>query len=244
MPLTKQQLFAYHELGWVVVKRVADAATIKQIKAELEGVHERFAANPHAVPGAGASWEAGVPAGQPKRIMQLMGSQIVSPTLNAVIRRADVLDMVAQLIGPRIELYHSKLLMKAPHVPGFFPWHQDYGYWHFGEELPAQVNCALAIDPQTIANGCLHYVPGSHKFGLLNHHKFEGDAFVWGLGKDFNQFNSVPVEYDPGDMCFFGSLVIHGSQPNRTNESAIFNTTAYSVPGSHKDKNAQFEVLR
>ncbi len=51
-------------------------------------------------------------------------------------------------------------------------------------------------------------------------------------------------EFDPSDMCFFGALVSHGSQPNRTNDSAVFNTVTYSVPGSHEDKQAQFEILR
>lgn len=119
MPLTKQQLFAYHELGWVVVKSVVDAPTIPKSNAEIAKVDERFADNPQAAPGARASREAGLPAAQPKRILQLVTSQPVSPTLNAVIHRPNLLEMLTQIRGPRIKLFHSNLLMNAPHVPGF-----------------------------------------------------------------------------------------------------------------------------
>ncbi|MDX2226454.1 MAG: phytanoyl-CoA dioxygenase family protein [Verrucomicrobiae bacterium] len=247
MSFTKNQLYAFNELGWVVVRRVFDQETIRKIKQELEGIHVRAAGmtpEQHAAEGFHVSWEPKVPAGQPKKIEQLMGSNRVSPTLDALIRRPDILDKVEQILGPEIELYHSKLLMKAPHTNGYFPWHQDYGYWHFGENLPTQVNIAFAIDEQTIENGCLHYVPGSHKKGLLDHLNFKAESFQWGLSTDFNHFEAVPVEYEAGDVCFFGSLVIHGSEINKTPYSAVFNTTAYSQPGHHKDEQAKFEVLR
>ncbi len=247
MPLTKNQLFAYHEFGWVVVKDVFDKTTVEKIRAELDGIDEKFAAmSPEEMAklGVGVSWEPDLPAGHPKVIQQLMASDNVSPTLHALIRRPDVVDMVEQILGPEIELYHSKLLRKAPGVPGFFPWHQDYGYWHFGEKMPAQINIAFAIERQTIQNGCLNYVPGSHKIGLLNHLNYEGSAFVWGLSQDFDQFNAVPVEYEAGDICIFGSLVIHGSEPNKTPEPARFNTTAYSVTRTHKDDHLNYEILR
>ncbi|MDK3156641.1 phytanoyl-CoA dioxygenase family protein [Kamptonema cortianum] len=247
MPLSKNQLFSYHELGWVVVKDVFDKATVEKIRSEFQGIDGKIAVmslEEHAKMGVIASWEPDLPEGHPKVIQQLMGSDNISPTLHSLIRRRDIVDMVEQILGPEIELYHSKLLRKAPGVPGFFPWHQDYGYWHFGEKMPAQVNIAFAIERQTIANGCLNYVPGSHKIGLLNHLNFGGESFAWGLSKDFDQFNAIPVEYEAGDICIFGSLVIHGSEPNRTPEPARFNTVAYSVTRTHKDENARYEVLR
>ncbi|MDZ4817083.1 MAG: phytanoyl-CoA dioxygenase family protein [Verrucomicrobiota bacterium] len=246
MPLTDNQLFTFHELGWVVVKRVLDQATVRKIKEEIADAHERFA-RPDApqIPNVSCSWEPHVPKDQPKKIEQLMGGQIISPTLNQVLRRTDVLDMVEQILGPEIELFHSKFLMKAPNVgSGKFPWHQDYGYWHFSEKVPAQLNCAFAIDDQTIENGCLHYVPGSHKDGLREHLNFKAESFAWGLSTDFKAFKAVPVEYEAGDICFFGSLVIHGSEPNNTQSSATFNTTAYCVPTSHGDPAFKYETLR
>ncbi|MBL8992658.1 MAG: phytanoyl-CoA dioxygenase family protein [Spirochaetia bacterium] len=241
--LNQEQLNHYHEQGWVVVKNVVPLSVIQKIKKEISGVHEFFVN--HTMKGTNVSWEPDVPKGSAPKIQQLMGSEIVSPSLGEVIRSKEIVDMVEQIIGPEIELFHSKLLMKAPNVGGgHFPWHQDYGYWTQHEKMPVQMNCALAIDPQTIENGCLHYVPGSQKSGLLNHMNSGAKGFAWGLPGDIKAFPGVPVEYEPGDICFFGPLVIHGSEPNRTNESAVFNTCAYAVPGFQKNGNETRELLR
>ncbi len=241
--LNENQLKQYHEQGWLVVKNVVPTETIQKIKKELENVHEYFVEN--KMPGTHVSWEPDVPNGAAPKIQQLMGSEIVSPTLGGVIRSKEVVDMIEQIIGPEIELFHSKLLMKAPHVgEGHFPWHQDYGYWTQHEKMPVQINCALAIDPQTKENGCLHYVPGSQHQGLLNHLNSGAKGFAWGLPGDIHAFPGVPVEYEAGDICLFGPLVIHGSEPNRTDKSAVFNTCAYAVPGFQKNGQEKREILR
>lgn len=235
MPLTAEQLDHFHEMGWVVVKNMMSQPDVAAIRRDLADVHERFTSADKLPPGVYCSWEADVPAGSPPKVEQLMGSEKVSPTLDRFIRSEAMLDMVEQIIGPDITLYHSKLLMKAPNVgKGHFPWHQDYGYWHHGEKEPTQLNCALAIEPQTRENGCLHYVPRSHKSGLVEHTHFAAQAFAWGLPGDIHAFPGVAVEYGPGDICLFGSLVIHGSEPNRTPHAATFNTCAYDKSGNHK----------
>jgi ectoine hydroxylase-related dioxygenase (phytanoyl-CoA dioxygenase family) len=242
--LSQKQLDFYHEQGYLVVKQVATAEEIANIKKEIAEVHEFFV--DHKLPGTNISWEPELDPGVSPKIQQLMGSQIVSPTLGNFIRSEKMLDIIEQILGPEIELFHSKLLMKAPHVGnGHFPWHQDYGYWVQHEKIPVQMNCALAIDPQTKENGCLYYVPGSHKQGLLNH--FNNDkakSFSWGLHGDMNAYPGVPVEYDAGDICLFGPLVIHGSEANRTDKSATFNTCAYAVPGHAKNEKEKREILR
>src|SRR5262245_22131843 len=121
MPLTKEQLHHYDEQGWVVVPRFVDKATVAQIKKEIGNPHESMLKG--APKGVGVGWEDDQPADAPKRIKQLMGSELVSPTLNRVVKSPEMLDIIEQLIGPEIILYHSKLLMKAPHVgDSHFPW--------------------------------------------------------------------------------------------------------------------------
>ena len=220
-----------------------DKASVAQIKKEIGNPHETM--KEKAPKGVHLTWEDHQPAGTPKRIQQIMGSELVSPTLNEFIRSPAMLDVMEQIIGPELIIYHSKLLMKAPNIGDcHFPWHQDYQYWQYALKEPTPVNCALAIDPQTIPNGCLYYVPGSNKKGILPHETFEASAFSVGMSGDIRAFPGVPVEYDAGDICLFGCIVIHGSEPNRTNESAIFNTCAYDVPGNFKDRAIRHELVR
>lgn len=59
---------------------------IERIHEELEAIHERMAAQP--VPGVHIAWETFDDPGRPKRIKQSMHSELVSPTLNRVLRCA------------------------------------------------------------------------------------------------------------------------------------------------------------
>ena len=91
-----------------------------------------------------------------------MHSELVSPTLNTMLRADATINTVAALIGPNVSLYHSKLLMKAAKDGTAIPWHQDYAYWKRDDNRPLMVNCMLAIDPTDEANGCTEFVAGSH----------------------------------------------------------------------------------
>lgn len=238
--LTEAQRAQFDRDGFIIIKGLISPAKIQQIATEIDALHERMAeATP---PEVGVSWEQ-QKEGRPKRIRQLMHSEKVSPGLNAVLRSNEVLDIMEALIGPNIALFHSKLLMKAAHDGTVTPWHQDYAYWKRGTNRPVQVNCMLAIDPATHENGCIQFVPGTHKKGLQSHEIKQGLSFGVYLPGYFNpRPDAVAMTMEPGDCVFFGSLVIHGSDGNRSGLDRRANTAAYTVIGD--DETHCREVLR
>ncbi|MGH7144190.1 MAG: phytanoyl-CoA dioxygenase family protein [Planctomycetota bacterium] len=226
--------------GFLLVKGLVSPADIQPIAREIDDLHERMAvAAPEDVH---VAWEK-AEADRPRRIRQLMNSEAVSPGLNAVLRRGDVLDIVEDLIGAPIALFHSKLLMKAARDGSVTPWHQDFAYWSKEGNRPVQVNLMLAIDPATHANGCIQFVPGTHKNGLATHERKQGMSFGVFLPGYFEpREGAVAMEMEPGDAVFFGSLVIHGSDGNTSDHDRRANTFAYTTTGDH---NAHFrEMLR
>jgi len=227
--LTSDEQRFYEENGYLFKKRLIPAEWIEQIKQEIEGIHERMAAHP--VEGIHISWETFDDPNKPKRILQLMHSELVSPTLNHILRCERMLDVVEDLIGPDISLYHSKLLLKAARVGTAIPWHQDYAYWQREDNRPLMVNCQLAIDEATLENGCIEFVPGSHKWGLQEHERAQR-AFGVYLSGYYKRDDAVPVEMEPGDGVFFNSLIIHGSGPNISERDRRMNTFAYNVTGN------------
>ena len=56
------------------------------------------------------------------------------------------------------------------------PWHQDGHYWPI--RPLAAITVWIAIDDSTTENGCMRYVPGSHKSGVLSHHLDERRELV------------------------------------------------------------------
>jgi ectoine hydroxylase-related dioxygenase (phytanoyl-CoA dioxygenase family) len=79
-----------------------------------------------------------------------------------------ILDAVEVLIGPNIQLHHSKLNLKPPCSPDArFEWHQDYPFFpHTNYDLIAVL---VHIDDATEENGGLRIIPGSHKLGPRIH---------------------------------------------------------------------------
>jgi ectoine hydroxylase-related dioxygenase (phytanoyl-CoA dioxygenase family) len=229
MALSDKQLQQFADDGYVLVRGLVDGATVARLQAETEALHAQMAAAPPAA--VHVSWEEGLEEGRAPRIRQLMHSERVCPTIDAILRSNAMLAIIGQLVGPDVILYHSKLMMKAAHDGTFTPWHQDFGYWTNSSEDPSQINCMLGIDPQTIANGCIRFVPGSHKQGLIEHATFKSSSFSIGLEGDLDAFpDAVPVEFAPGDAVFFGPLVIHGSAPNTSALDRRANTFAFDKP--------------
>lgn len=84
----------------------------------------------------------------------------------------------------------------------------------------AHLTCWIGLDDATIDNGCIHYIPGSHKWDLLPITGLAGDmaAIKQTLNDEqWARFNEpVAVELKAGECVFHHPLTIHGSFENRT----------------------------
>lgn len=120
MSLTPEQKQAYEEPGFLLVKQLFPAEWMQQIRTECHNIHERMLNDkPDTV---GISWEDDH---NPGLIRQLMHSEMVSPTINKILRSDVMLAIIEDLIGPDVSLYHSKLLPKSAGQGAAVPWHQD-----------------------------------------------------------------------------------------------------------------------
>jgi len=97
-------------------------------------------------------------------------------------------------------------------------WHQDYSYWTRTRPM-AHLTCWIALDDASRDNGCLHYVPGSHRWPLLPVTGLAGgmDAIQSVLSDEQRrQFRPVAIELPKGYASFHHPLLVHGSYENRT----------------------------
>jgi ectoine hydroxylase-related dioxygenase (phytanoyl-CoA dioxygenase family) len=230
MGLTHHQQARFEEQGFLVVEDLLTPAEIAAIRDELANLHERMADS--MPPEVGVSWEHDVDPRIQRRIKQLMHAEKISPTIDAFLRSDRILDVVADLIGPDICLYHCKLLMKAARDGTVTPWHQDYAYWVAPDNRPLMLNCMFQIDDSTPENGCLQMVPGSHRGRLLEHER-EGKVFSRFLPGYFEpRADAVPLPLRAGSAVLFGPMIIHGSDANRSDQERRACTVAYNVPGN------------
>ena len=130
----------------------------------------------------------------------------------------DLVASVQHLLGTDIDCFLSQFIFKNPGAWGQ-PWHQDAFYSPF--DLGPQVGVWLAVTEATLANGCLHVVPGSHlepvHEHLLDRRPNANQGYVEILDHDMS--GERPVTMAPGDLLIFHSHLMHRSKDN--NSSAI-----------------------
>jgi hypothetical protein len=125
----------------------------------------------------------------------------------------------SQLLGNvSVRFWHDQLFCKPAHHGGVVAWHQDYSYWTCTTPMQ-HLTCWVALDDATKENGCLHYIPGSHKWGLLDRPELAGD--MDGLIKYLSdrqkaEFKPIAIELKKGYCTFHHPLLVHGSYENKS----------------------------
>jgi ectoine hydroxylase-related dioxygenase (phytanoyl-CoA dioxygenase family) len=84
------------------------------------------------------------------------------------------------------------------------------------------LTCWTALDDASTQNGCLHYIPQSHKWGLLDAPSLAGE--MEGLMDYLSEtqkaeFKPVPIELKKGYATFHHPLMVHGSYENKSDKS-------------------------
>lgn len=212
--LTKQQIEFFHASGYLAGIRVLNDEQIETLQHELTKLidpshpgHKLFyefhlneSTNPNTV------------------LFHALGAWRISPAFHDLLWNPALLMPAAQLLDGPVRFWHDQLFVKPPHQGGVVAWHQDYSYWTRTQPM-AHLSCWIGLDDSTRENGCVHYVPGSHRWNLLP---------ITGLANDMNairsvlseeqnkQFKPVAIELKAGECSFHHPLMVHGSFENRS----------------------------
>ncbi len=146
--------------------------------------------------------------------------QDVPELLLAAHTRGAVAAVAAAILGPRAEFLSAKPVIKDHSRTFATPFHADTFYWGGS----TKISCWLALDAARRTNGCLTLVLGTHRqldrLGRVSlpqaakgfEHRI-ADAAVAASGLPV-----VDVELAAGDSVWFLDSVVHGSQPNSSQQ--------------------------
>jgi len=155
-------------------------------------------------------------------LFHALGAWRITERFHDVIWNPAFVMAASQLLGNvPVRFWHDQLFCKPAHHGGVVAWHQDYSYWT--RTGPIQhLTCWCALDDATKENGCLYYVPGSHRWGLLDKPELAGD--MEGLMDYLTEeqkaaFHPIPIELKKGYATFHHPLMVHGSYENRSDRS-------------------------
>jgi ectoine hydroxylase-related dioxygenase (phytanoyl-CoA dioxygenase family) len=153
-------------------------------------------------------------------VFHFLGAWLVDAWFHDVIFSPQVTVPIGQLLGTdRVRFWHDQVFYKPPCHPGVVPWHQDYSYWTRATP-PNHMTINILLDDATEENGCVHYIPGSHTWGLLPKVPFDGDmdAVKDSLPAPLRPlFQPVPARAKAGEASFHHSHAMHGSYGNKAN---------------------------
>ena len=139
-----------------------------------------------------------------------------------------------------VRLWHDQTLQKAPWANPT-AYHLDNPYWSFTSSNALSI--WIALDEATIQNGCLSYIPGSHRICTQQRNADIGVEF----GSLFKQYPELAgiepavAPMRPGDAGIHNGLTAHGAGPNNTPAWRRAMTCAYMPEGS--TYNGQLNVL-
>lgn len=149
----------------------------------------------------------------------------------AIAHDPRVLELVAAIVGPDVDVFLSQFIFKWPMSYGQ-PWHQDSFYFPY--EPDHQVGVWVAANRATLANGCLWVLPGSHVEPVHEHVPDDRPNATSAYTKivDHDMSAKIPVEMAPGDVLFFDSHLMHMSTDNTTDELRAALVCHYSPAGT------------
>ena len=200
--LTKLQIEQYHDEGFISPIRVISEQEALSIKDELEQVEKEF----------------------PEEINSESRNNLhlSFAFLDALAHNKIIVDAIEDLIGPDISLWASVMFIKEPSSKQYVSWHQDATYMGLDSlDFPTPW---IALSPSNIETGCMTMIAGSHKTKIQNHEDTFAENNILTRGQviqDVDESKAVDLILQPGEMSIHHGAVIHGSQPNNSNQRRI-----------------------
>ena len=236
--LSEEEINFFNENGYLAGIKMLDDWQIARLKSELNELSDldhpghylfyEFHSNESADPST--------------ILFHALGAWRITPGFHDVLWNPRFLAAASQLLGDvPIRFWHDQLFSKPAKKGGVVAWHQDYSYWTRTKPV-AHLTCWCGLDDSTKENGCLQYIAGSHKWGLLPKPVIAGE--LQGI-KDFlnadqkKQFeNPQFAEVKAGEAIFHHSLTLHGSGENKSDKprrAFVINVFADGVASDSND---------
>ena len=225
MRLTHLQIETYNRDGFLILEELFSSSEVAAMRAELERIQKID--TDHLVRENGSNIAKTI-----YRVHEADGPT-ASPVFHAVSRTARMLEPAQDLLAEeQLYIHHTKCNLKTAIDGSVWAWHQDYGTWKrdgMPEERPT--TALVMLDEPTEMNGCLYFIPGSHKQSSLEpeFNDATGYKFYVTPKKKLLEIMArspepVAIKGKPGSVVFFDCNILHASGHNlsRNDRWAIY----------------------
>jgi ectoine hydroxylase-related dioxygenase (phytanoyl-CoA dioxygenase family) len=212
MDISADALAHYRETGYLVVEKLFDRAAVDACLAEGTRICR----------GEYGALDGLVPSTPEQSDDDVLSAYItcaiahkISPLFGALISDDRIAPIVEKLIGPNVKGLHSQFFIKHAGMPGN-AWHQDEAFVPTRDR--SLCTAWIALDEATIENGCLRFLPGSQRAGVIwprrrhNDPSLDREEEAFGFPEAVEDAVAIPLT--PGSAVFFNGYLVHGSYQN------------------------------
>jgi ectoine hydroxylase-related dioxygenase (phytanoyl-CoA dioxygenase family) len=230
--LTDQQINDYREQGFLYVPQFLSADEVDQLKgAVLEAVGQM--GNKKVAKNAAESDE-NMEDGESyysKVFTQRLNLWKINDTVKQYMLSEDLGRMITDMCGvDGFRVWHDQMLTKEPYGNPT-AWHLDNPYWSFSSR--DSVSIWIALEDATYENGCMWFVPGSHKISTYDNVGIDENlASLFDVYPEMKEVDPIGVPMKAGDCSFHNGLTAHGAGANMTRQRRIAMTCGYMPVGS------------
>jgi ectoine hydroxylase-related dioxygenase (phytanoyl-CoA dioxygenase family) len=210
--LSREQIEFFNENGYLRIPQVYTPDEVDAMRRELDQLVQDWATTNMGWSGPWRQVYMSPEVEQRSMLTHLHDLHFYSQAWCRAVTNPRLAEALGDLIGPNVELHHTTLHIKPPETGMPFPLHQDSPFYQ--HEGFGYVDALVHLDDTNDENGCLRFVPGSHKNGHLEHITQNSAPHLptdqWRLE------NTVPCPAEAGDVVAFSIYTVHGSFINRT----------------------------
>jgi len=216
--LSDEQVNAFKENGFLSGVKMLEPDQVERLRKELTLLSDQN------YPGHELFYEYhSNESSDPQTILfHALGAWRITGGFHDVLWNPRFLVAASQLLDNRaVRFWHDQLFYKPAKKGGVVAWHQDYSYWTRTKPI-AHLTCWCALDDAREENGCLQYIKGSHRWGLLPKPVIAGD--LQGIRDFLNEEQKAQFDHPvltpvkAGEAIFHHPLTLHGSGENNSHQ--------------------------
>ncbi len=208
-----EALTRYHEDGYLAI---ANAFTPEEVDEMKNALHDLVMGKYPDFEHLEFEWHAKDKLSQLSHeqrqdvVRKLMYFCNIEPRLHAIAFAPKVILTAEKILHASVNMFQDMALFKSPLIGREKPWHQDHAYFNLLEGTPV-VGFWIALDEATLENGCMHFLKGGHKQGIVPHFQRRD----WQIcDTEMEHKDCVAAPLPPGGCLIFNGLTPHGTPHN------------------------------
>lgn len=232
--ISQDQIDFYQKNGYIIIEDFLNSKELGEWRAAVEAaLAER---NGQKMPGKAAKISENDGINNDAEYFSKVFDQLINlwqtnDQVKKIMFDEKIGQMAAKLAGvDGIRIWHDQALYKKPWANPT-SWHLDTPFWSFTDRNALSI--WVALDDATLENGCLFFIPGSHKkTSFENAGIGKNMDSVFEIYPEFRTNHAVAAQMKAGSCSFHNGLTIHGAHANMTPGSRRAMTCAYMPDGN------------